>query len=99
MYAISMLLALTMVAAAQDPAQGRGRGVQIKPDNVTLDWMTPHQNMAVQKLIECQDQFSALSGVAGAGKTSKVLSSVIGANLKEGRKVAIVATSNAAARC
>jgi hypothetical protein len=26
MYAISMLLALTMVAAAQDPAQGRGRG-------------------------------------------------------------------------
>ena len=78
-------------------AQGRGRGVHIKPDNVTLDWMTPHQNKAVQKLIECQDQFSALSGVAGAGKTSKVLSSVIGANLKEGRKVAIVATSNAAA--
>jgi Raf kinase inhibitor-like YbhB/YbcL family protein len=26
MYAISILLALTMVAAAQDPAQGRGRG-------------------------------------------------------------------------
>jgi conjugative relaxase-like TrwC/TraI family protein len=74
--------------------EGRGRGVSLPADGLS-EKLNPSQRAAIQSLLESRDQFTALSGAAGVGKTHSVCE-LIRKNLEAGYRVMCVAPSDEA---
>jgi hypothetical protein len=74
--------------------EGRGQGRALPVDQAP-EHLTAHQAEAYKSLLECPDQFAALKGLSGVGK-STMLASLIERNLEAGCRVAVVAPSNEA---
>ena len=75
--------------------KGRGKGIAITLDGISSQ-LSEAQFRAVKSLLESRDQFTAVSGSAGVGKTEFVVASVIEQNVKDGHQVFIVAPSDGA---
>jgi AAA domain/TrwC relaxase len=76
--------------------EGKGKGVALKYNaDFTSRNLSKAQRGVVDSLLESKDQFSALSGTSGVGKTY-ALADIIKANLAAGHHVAVCAPSDAA---
>jgi hypothetical protein len=75
--------------------EGKGEGIEILSKGLS-EKLNTAQRKAVESLLACKDQFSALNGAAGVGKSEFVTVSMIEKNLASGRKVAVVAPSDVA---
>jgi DNA replication protein DnaC len=75
--------------------RGRGRGNKVDMINLKND-LSDQQRAAVKRTLESVDQFTALSGSAGVGKTEYFIAPVVEANLAAGHRVRLVAPSDAA---
>jgi conjugative relaxase-like TrwC/TraI family protein len=75
--------------------EGKGKGVAHRALH-TLEGLSDAQRATVKSLLESRDQFTALSGSSGVGKTEFVLAEVIKANVAAGHRVAVVAPSDGA---
>jgi conjugative relaxase-like TrwC/TraI family protein len=78
--------------AIMNNGKGRGQSIVAK----VSDRLSDPQRVTVKSLLESRDQFTALSGSAGVGKTEFVLAEVIHANVAAGHRVVVVAPSDAA---
>jgi hypothetical protein len=74
--------------------QVKGKGDLLPIGGKKMNRLSEPQRKAVKRLLESRDQFSALSGSAGVGKTEFVIAQVIEANLKAGHQVAVVSPSD-----
>ena len=73
--------------------QGRSKGITVGLERLSTR-LTEAQHAALKSLLESRDQFTALSGSSGVGKTEFVIASVIEQNLKDGHRVFVVAPSD-----
>jgi hypothetical protein len=75
--------------------KGRGRGVAVSAHGLS-ERLSDLQRKAVEKLLESKEQFTALSGSSGVGKTEYVIAPLIEQNVKAGHRVFVVAPSDSA---